>query len=200
VEYELISQFCLFCCGGAASWLASFWAIYILFSSDVQLFDHWKRYNMSSFLQVIFFSLHALRGSTLSRNLYSTFRFAYLVHIYTSLALVAYSRTVSPTDLTIALHFFCPSIYSLCLPLWYLQTCGHCIICSSLIYSLWLPLWYLQTCGHCIICPSSIYSLWLPGGAFGIFKHFLCDYFIRTKNEEKPKPLTYLVLLHNDFM
>ena len=177
MEYELISQFCLFCCGGAASWLASFWAIYILFYSDVQLFDHWKRYNMSSFLQVIFFSLHALRGSTLSRNLYSTFRFAYLVHIYTSLALVAYSRTVSPTDLTIALHFFCPSIYSLC-----------------------LPLWYLQTCGHCIICPSSIYSLWLPGGAFGIFKHFLCDYFIRTKNEEKPKPLTYLVLLHNDFM
>ena len=97
--------------------------------------------------------------------------------------------------------YICPSlIYWFWLPLWYLQTCGHCFICPSSIYSLWLPLWYLQTCGHCIISPSSIYSLWLPGGAFGIFKHFLCDYFIRTKNEEKPKPLTYLVLLHNDFM
>jgi hypothetical protein len=51
---------------------------------------------------------------------------------------------------------------------------------------LW-PLYYL-----------SIFDLHLmiTLGAFGISKHFLCDYFIGTKNEEKPKPLTYLVISH----
>jgi hypothetical protein len=30
------------------------------------------------------------------------------------------------------------------LPLWYLQTFDHYIVCPSLTYSFWLPLWYLQ--------------------------------------------------------
>ena len=162
MEDELISQFCLVWCGGAASWLASFWSIYILFYSDVQLFDHWKRYNMSSILQVIFFLACPARFNIIQKMI---FNFSFRLSCpHTSLALVACSRTVSPTDLTIALHVVCPSIYWFWLPLWYLQTCGHCIICPSSIYSLWLPLWYLQTCGHCIICPSLIYSLWLPRG------------------------------------
>jgi hypothetical protein len=45
-------------------------------------------------------------------------------------------------------------IYSFWLPLWYLQTFDHYIVCPSLIYSFWLPLWYLQTVDHYIVCPS----------------------------------------------
>ena len=29
---------------------------------------------------------------------------------------------------------FSSSVYGFCLPLWYLQTFGHCIVCSSLVY------------------------------------------------------------------
>jgi hypothetical protein len=57
------------------------------------------------------------------------------------------------------------SIYDFWLPIWYLQTFDHCIICPS-IYGFWLPLWYLQTFVHCIVYPS-IYGSWLP---FGIYR------------------------------
>ena len=43
--------------------------------------------------------------------------------------------------------------YSFWLPLWYLQTVGHCIVCPSITASDY-SLWYLLTCGHCIVCPS----------------------------------------------
>jgi hypothetical protein len=61
-----------------------------------------------------------------------------------------------------------------------LVSCGHCIVCSSLIYGFWLPLWYLLAIvlsvllrftasdyplvflGHCVVCSSSIYGFWLP--------------------------------------
>ena len=56
-------------------------------------------------------------------------------------------------------------IYDFWLPIWYLQTFDHCIICPS-IYGLWLPLWYLQTFVHCIVYPS-IHGSWLP---FGIYR------------------------------
>ena len=80
------------------------------------------------------------------------------------------------------------------LPLWYLQTFAHCIVCPSSIYRfwynyplvssnfcplyclpffdlrflIWLPLWYLLTFAHCIVCPSSIYGSWsdYPCGIF----------------------------------
>jgi competence transcription factor ComK len=40
---------------------------------------------------------------------------------------------------------YCLSFFDLhfWLPLWYLQTFDHYIVCPSLIYSFWLPLWYL---------------------------------------------------------
>ena len=57
------------------------------------------------------------------------------------------------------------SIYNFWLPIWYLQTFDHCIICPS-IYGFWLTLWYLQTFVHCIVYPS-IYGSWLP---FGIYR------------------------------
>ena len=56
------------------------------------------------------------------------------------------------------------------LPLWYLQTFAHCIVCLSSIYGFWsdLPIWHLQTFTHCIVCPSSIYGFWsdYPCGIF----------------------------------
>ena len=55
---------------------------------------------------------------------------------------------------------FCFNLH-LWLSLWYLQSFGHCIVCSASIYALWLSLWYRQTFGHGIVCPASIHSFWL---------------------------------------
>jgi hypothetical protein len=62
-------------------------------------------------------------------------------------------------SLFVILFFF---FYEFWLPLWYLLTFGHCVVCSSSIYRFWLPLWYLLTFGHCFVCSSSIYRFWLP--------------------------------------
>ena len=48
-----------------------------------------------------------------------------------------------------------------------LVSCGHCIVCHSLILycpsflDLRLLITPLVSCGHCAVCPSSIYDLWL---------------------------------------
>ena len=65
------------------------------------------------------------------------------------------------------------STYGLWLPLWYLKTCGRCLVCPCMIYGLWLPLWYLKTVGHCLVCPCSIYGLWLPLWYLQTFGHCL---------------------------
>ena len=69
------------------------------------------------------------------------------------------------------LIFVCPS--STCyfwLPSWYLQTVGHCSVCSS-SYGFWLLIWNLQKCGRCVICPSSIYGFRLPPWYVQTFTH-----------------------------
>ena len=80
-----------------------------------------------------------------------------------------------------------PLVSSNLWPLYYLSIFDLQLMITPLVSSNLWPLYYL-----------SIFDLQLmiTSGAFGIFKHFLCGYFIGTKDKEKPKPLTYLVISH----
>jgi len=60
-------------------------------------------------------------------------------------------------------------IRSLCVPLSF--TWLAIVLSVSSIYGVWLPLWFLQTCDHCIFYPSSIYRFWLP---LGYLQMLLC--------------------------
>ena len=39
----------------------------------------------------------------------------------------------------------CLSLFDLQILIALLVSCGHCVVCPSLIYRFWLPCWYLQT-------------------------------------------------------
>ena len=62
----------------------------------------------------------------------------------------------------IIVWFVLPLKYGFWLPLWFLQTLCHSVVCPSfdvrllilLMYGFWLPLWYLQTFCHWVVCPS----------------------------------------------
>ena len=65
----------------------------------------------------------------------------YLVAIVLSV-LLWYTYSDYPFDILWPLCFlFFFDMHILITPL---ISCGHCVVCSSLIYIFWLPLWYLQ--------------------------------------------------------
>ena len=69
-----------------------------------------------------------------------------------------FSRVCVAWSLVFCVMFFCPLSFD------------HCIVRPFLIYSFWLPLWYLQTFGHCFVC-----HFWFTASGYpvGIFKLFL---------------------------
>ena len=73
----------------------------------------------------------------------------------------------------------CLSFFDIQILITSLVSCGHCVVCLSLIYGFWLHLWYLLAIvlsvllwytdsdyifgilWHCVVCPSLIYRFWL---------------------------------------